>query len=192
MDDLERVLGYNDYADDSRPAEVVGPEMVAMSFWTPQFCKAIIRAAEAVGGFEPQPDDPVPGHEISLAAISPRLFEAVQNDFGVRVWPQLQQHWPLIDYYGLRDVFVIKYQPGQQEELRMHHDVAQVSGSLKLNDDYEGAELEFPRQNMTNASMKVGELLAWPSMVTHAHRSAPIKSGTKYSLTFWCELPLIG
>jgi len=191
MDDLERVLGYKDYADNSRAAEVVGPEMLSLSYWKPDFCAAIIRAAEAVGGFEPQPDDPVPGHEISLAMISPRLFEAVQNDFGMRIWPQLQGHWPLIDYYGLRDVFVIKYQPGLQEELRIHHDVAQVSASVKLNDDYEGADLEFPRQGMSNSSMKVGEMLAWPSMVTHAHRSAPIKSGVKYSLTFWCELPLI-
>ena len=191
MDDLERVLGYRDYADDSRPAEVVGPEMLAMSYWTPDFCHAIIRAAEAVGGFEAQPDDPVPGHEISLAVISPRLFETVQDDFGMRIWPQLQQHWPLIDYYGLRDVFVIKYEPGMQEELRMHHDVAQVSASVKLNDDYEGAELDFPRQGMSNASMKVGEMLAWPSLVTHAHCSKPITKGVKYSLTFWCELPLI-
>ena len=64
MDDLERVLGYRDYADNSRAAEVVGPEMLSLSYWKPDFCAAIICAAEAVGGFEPQPDDPVPGHEI--------------------------------------------------------------------------------------------------------------------------------
>ncbi len=32
-----------------------------------------------------------------------------------------------IDYYGLRDVFVIRYALGEQETLRIHHDLAQMS-----------------------------------------------------------------
>jgi hypothetical protein len=161
-----------------------------MSCWTPQFCQALIRAAEAAGGFAAEPGDPVPGHEISLAMISPRLFEAVQNDMGERIWPQLQQHWPLIDYHGINDAFIIKYQQGGQEQLRPHHDVAQVSASIKLNDAYEGAVLEFPRQGANNAALPVGSLLAWPSLVTHPHHSTQITKGTKYSLTIWFELPL--
>jgi predicted 2-oxoglutarate/Fe(II)-dependent dioxygenase YbiX len=61
---------------------------------------------------------------------------------------------------------------------------------VKLNDDYEGAELSFPRQGVSNAGLAVGELVAWPSLVTHPHESLPIRSGVKYSLTIWCELPL--
>ena len=190
VDDLERILGYSDAIDASTPIAKVADELFAMSCWTPQFCSALIRAAEAAGGFSVQPGDPVPGHEISLALISPRLFEAVQDDMGMRIWPQLQRHWPLIDYHGINDVFIIKYEKGGQEELRQHHDVAQVSASIKLNDTYEGALLEFPRQNFTNAQLPVGSLLAWPSLVTHPHGSTPITNGTKYSLTIWFELPL--
>ena len=190
VDDLERILGYSDAIDPSAPITKVADELFAMSCWTPQFCSALIRAAEAAGGFSVQLGDPVPGHEISLALISPRLFEAVQDDMGMRIWPQLQQHWPLIDYHGINDVFIIKYEKGGQEELRQHHDVAQVSASIKLNDTYEGALLEFPRQNFTNAQLPVGSLLAWPSLVTHPHGSTPITNGTKYSLTIWFELPL--
>jgi hypothetical protein len=189
-DDLVRVLGYVDAIDDTLAMHKVGNEMFAMSCWTPQFCAALIRAAEAAGGFAPEPGDPVPGHEISLAMISPRLFEAVQNDMGERIWPQLQQQWPLIDYHRINDAFIIKYQQGGQEELRPHHDVAQVSASIKLNDTYEGAVLEFPRQAADNAALPVGSLLAWPSLVTHPHHSTPITKGVKYSLTIWFELPL--
>jgi predicted 2-oxoglutarate/Fe(II)-dependent dioxygenase YbiX len=122
--------------------------------------------------------------------ISPRLFEAVQNDMGARIWPVLKNEWPLIDYHGINDAFVIKYESGGQESLRLHHDVAQVSASIKLNDDYEGAVLEFPRQGVSNADIPVGSLLAWPSLVTHPHHSTPITRGVKYSLTMWFELPL--
>jgi predicted 2-oxoglutarate/Fe(II)-dependent dioxygenase YbiX len=67
--------------------------------------------------------------------------------------------------------------------------VAQVSASVRLNDGYEGGALEFPRHRFTNAEVPVGALLAWPSFVTHPHRSAPVRHGVKYSLTIWFELP---
>ncbi|MEZ5216226.1 MAG: hypothetical protein R2705_23855 [Ilumatobacteraceae bacterium] len=189
IDDLRRILGYEDAIDERTGIEVIGPEMVRVPCWTPEFCAALIRAAEAVGAFEPQPDDPVPGHEVSLAVISPRLYHVVEQDLGERIWPQLQQHWPQIDYHGLRDAFVIKYALGQQTELRLHHDVAQVSGSIKLNDGYEGGVLDFPRQGVDNTGLAVGELVAWPSLVTHPHESTVLTAGTKYSLTIWFELP---
>ena len=190
VDDLSRILSYQEAINESVSIHEVASEMYAMSCWTPEFCAALIRAADLVGGYTSHQSDPVPGQEISLAAISPSLFEAVQNDVGMRIWPQLQQHWSLIDYHGINDAFIIKYQQGGQEELRPHHDVAQVSASIKLNDAYEGATLEFPRQGVNNAELPVGSLLAWPSLVTHPHHSTRITKGTKYSLTIWFELPL--
>ena len=186
--DIERILGFQDAIDDG-PLEVVAQEILALRCFTPQFCAALIRAAEACGGFDSHPDDPVPGRELSLTQISPRLFEALQNDLGSRIWPKLQDHWEQIDYFGLNDAFVIKYEQGGQEELRLHHDVAQVSGSVKLNDNYTGAELEFPRQHFDNSSVPVGSLLVWPSLVTHPHQTRALESGTKYGLTIWFELP---
>ena len=189
IDDLQRVLGYVDVVDDSAPIAAVGADLYVASFWTPQFCAAIVRAAEAIGAFEPQEDDPVPGHEVSLAVISPRLFEHVIIDIGERLWPQLRQVWPYIDYHGLRDAFVIRYAIGEQESLRIHHDVAQVSASIKLNDGYEGGDLEFPLQGFSNADLPVGSVLAWPSLVTHPHQTNQLRGGVKYALTIWCELP---
>jgi hypothetical protein len=183
------VLGYFGAADDSEPLVAVGSDIYAGSFWTGEFCAALVRAAEATGAFEPQPDDPVPGHEVSLALISPRLYEKVQDDIGVRLWPQLQKYWPYIDYHGLRDAFVIRYALGEQESLRIHHDVAQVSASIKLNDGYEGGELEFPLQGVDNTALPVGAVLAWPSLVTHPHQTNQLRAGVKYALTIWCELP---
>ena len=189
--DFEQLFGYKDVVDSSSNLERVGDELLVLSCWTSEFCSLIIRATQAAGCFAPTAGDPVPGHEVSLALISPRLFENIQNDFGMRIWPQLQQHWPLIDYHGIQDIFVIKFEVGQQQELRLHHDIAQVSASIKLNNDYEGAELEFPRQKYSNREIPVGHMLAWPSLVTHPHRSSPIVSGVKYSATVWFELPIV-
>lgn len=190
LDDLTMLLTYEGAIDDAldAPAVEVAPDIYSMRFWTPTFCTAVIRAAELIG-FEPDPDDPVPGHEVSLAAISPALYRAVETDIGMRVWPRLQEHWPLIEYQGLRDTFVIRYLPGEQESLRIHQDIAQVSATVRLNDGYEGAALAFPRQGYDNSGQPVGSLLAWPSLVTHPHEAGPLTSGVKYGLTIWCELP---
>jgi len=190
VDDLARVLGYVGAIDESTGVTEVGPDLLLVPCWTREFCAALIRAATAVGGFEAHPDDPVPGHEVSLAAISPRLYETVQNDLGVRIWQQLQTVWPLIDYHGLRDAFVIRYAAGEQEELRLHHDIAQVSATIRLDDSYDGAELSFPRQGYDNRDQPVGSLLAWPSLVTHPHESLPLRGGVKHAVTIWFELPI--
>jgi hypothetical protein len=190
-DDLARILGYRGAIDEQTGVTELGPDLLVVPCWTPRFCAAVVRAAELVG-YASDPDDPVPGHEVSLATISPRLYEAVQDDLGRRIWPQLQQVWPLIDYHGLRDAFVIRYAMGEQESLREHHDVAQVSGSVKLDDDHEGGALRFTRQGVDNAAVAVGSLLAWPSLVTHPHEATPLQRGVKHGLTIWFELPFAG
>jgi hypothetical protein len=188
-DDLQQVFGYHGAIDDRTGVTTAADDVLVIPCWTPQFCATIVRAAGAIGAFERQPDDPVPGHEVSLAVISPKLFETVQSDFGQRIWPQIQTVWPYVDYYGLRDAFVIRYAPGEQESLRIHHDVAQISGSIKLNDGYAGAALSFPRQVFDNSALPVGEMLVWPSLVTHPHETTQLVSGVKYALTIWFELP---
>lgn len=35
----------------------------------------------------------------------------------------------------------------------------------------------------------VGDLVAWPSLVTHPHGGAPVTAGVKYGLTVWFALP---
>ena len=189
MDDLQAILGYQG-AQSHGSAVEVAPDIITMPFWTPEFCATVIRAAQAAGGFEHESSDPVGSYDLSLAAISPRLFEALEQDIGARLWPAIREWWPIVDYHGLRDAFVIHYALGQQETLRLHHDVAQVSASIKLNSGYQGAELVFPRQGFSNAEVPVGDVIAWPSLVTHPHESLPLRAGEKFSLTIWCELPL--
>jgi hypothetical protein len=188
-DELQQLFGYEGAIDARTGIVEVAPDLLVVPCWTAQFCATVIRAAEALGAFEPQPDDPVPGHEVSLAVISPRLFETAQDDFGRRLWPQIRTVWPYVDYHGLRDAFVIRYASGEQESLRIHHDLAQISGSVKLSDGYAGAELRFPRQQYDNSGVSVGEMLVWPSLVTHPHETAQLTSGVKYALTVWFELP---
>ena len=190
-DALRVLLGYSGATVNATPTTHRAVDLISLPCFTPVFCSTLIAAAEAAGAFASAPGDPVPGHEISLARISPVLYENLESDMGERIWPRLQEEWELIEYRGINDAFVIRYDATTGTALRLHHDVAQVSASVKLNDDYSGGTLEFPRQGFTNADIPVGHLLAWPSLVTHPHRSLPVTRGVKYSLTIWFEMPIV-
>ncbi len=172
--------------------EMVAPEILTVPFFSANAAADLIELAEATSLWGSDPDDPVPGDEVSLAVLSPKLFHRVEDHVDEIVVPALRAHWPELAWRGLHDAFVIRYRAGTSApsaELHLHHDVAQISGSVRLNDGYEGGALEFPRQRWTNAGVSVGDLVVWPSLVTHPHRGAPVTNGTKYGLTLWFRLP---
>jgi Rps23 Pro-64 3,4-dihydroxylase Tpa1-like proline 4-hydroxylase len=56
---------------------------------------------------------------------------------------------------------------------------------IYLNDDYEGGEIYFRKQNLT-IKPKANSLVAFPSTEEFVHEAKPIASGTKYIITsFW-------
>ena len=87
--------------------------------------------------------------------------------------------------YGVRDAFIMKYTPETQNKLALHHDASLVTGSIKLNEQYKGGSLVYPRQDMSNDNTKVGNCILFPGQVTHGHQCLEITEGTKYSLTIW-------
>ena len=171
-DDLVRLLAYMPRPG---PAKMIAPEILRVPFWGPEQSATIVRESEAVNAWASDPEDPVPGMEVSLATISPVLFEHVERHLAERVVPALREFWPEFAWTGVHDAFVIKYAAGSEAtSLALHHDVAQLSGSVRLNAGFEGGALEFPRQDWSNTDVGVGDLIMWPSLVTHPHRGAPV------------------
>ena len=91
--------------------------------------------------------------------------------------------------FGIHKSISIKdnpeYKIGKQTSLRLHHDMSLVTGSMKLNNDYTGGVLNFPRQGVNNLETSVGSVIIWPGQVTHGHECTEVTSGTKYGLTLW-------
>ncbi|MEM7193412.1 MAG: glycosyltransferase family 25 protein [Pseudomonadota bacterium] len=166
---------------------VPSPDILQLTFWTDGFCRLLIETAESLDEWQSLPGDNVPGQELRLRRISEKLYQNVVAHFEWRVVPWLQQHWLPYSYCGIKDIFLIKYSASTQAELDLHNDRAHVSASIKLNDQYRGGVLEFPRQQFTNQNVPVGSMIVWPSSLTHPHRSTPVEQGTKYSLTFWTQ-----
>ncbi len=164
--------------------EVIDDDMIMMDFMTPEKCQEMIKLAEDQE-FHCHYADNVPSQDLRLREIG--LWNELERHWNKTVYDIVYKYWEPCHMYGLRDAFIIKYEMDKQRSLRLHNDASMVTGSVKLNDDYTGGVLKFPRQNITNEDIPIGKLILFPGQCTHGHTSTELLSGTKYSLTIWSQ-----
>ena len=164
--------------------EVIDDDMIMMDFMTPDKCQEMIKLAEDQE-FHCHYADNVPSQDLRLREIG--LWNELEKHWNKTVYDVVYKYWEPCHMYGLRDAFIIKYEMDKQRSLRLHNDASMVTGSVKLNDDYTGGVLNFPRQNITNEDIPIGKLILFPGQCTHGHTSTELLSGTKYSLTIWSQ-----
>jgi hypothetical protein len=169
-------FGTSDYKE-------IGPEMLLVDFLTPSQCEEWIRLGEENKSWNPHPHDKFPSHDIHLNKLG--LMEECDHWWRTVAAPVFEKYWKPTRHYHLRKAFLMKYSMDTQKTLGLHNDAALVTGSVKLNDDYEGATLIFPRQGITNKDIPIGKMILFPSQLTHGHHVDQLTSGVKYSATFW-------
>ena len=163
--------------------KVIGNEMLLVDFLSPSQCEDWIRIGNEHGGWEPHYADKFPSHDIHLKLLG--LWDETNawwNRVAARVF---EDYWRPLANHHLRKAFLMKYSADTQKTLGLHNDASLVTGSVKLNDDYEGATLIFPRQDVTNKDIPIGKMILFPGQVTHGNSVDELKSGPKYSATFW-------
>ena len=183
-------LGYVEEAEVLSPVyhkgleyEEIAPEILVTDFMSADQCKRYIEVSESLGRWGELDGDKFPAQEIRLKEIG--LWDEISEQWAERLSKICEKHWHPEAYLGLRDAFTMRYSMDTQTELGLHTDASLFTGSVKLNNDYAGAELVFPRQEFSNKDVKVGQCILFPSMVTHGHKVLPLRGGKKYSLTMW-------
>ena len=162
--------------------EIISDDIICIDFMTPYMCDKMIEIADG-HKFDKLSYDKVPGKELRLTEMG--LWEELEKHWLKTVYDISYKFWEPCHIYGLRDAFIIRYSMDTQRFLKRHHDASLVTGSVKLNDEYTGGLLEFPRQGITNKDIPVGKCLLFPGQVSHPHLSSELESGVKYSLTIW-------
>ena len=158
---------------------------VLYNFLSNDFCDDLIAECEKLGEWQELKNDIYPAQEIRLKKLNSIYYEAFNKAYLRKIVPLVENRWSPLKMYGIRDLFTIKYSMDTQRKLNLHHDMSLVSGSLKLNNNYSGGELHFPRQGVSNSQLDVGSIILWPGQVTHPHECKELQSGVKYSLTLW-------
>lgn len=183
-------MNYIDYVVFNPKVQEVATDILCIEFWKPEFCKFVINAADSINQYESRPTDPVPGQELRIDNISRDFYISFCKHWKFVLQPILEKFYMLPTeqwFMGWKVPFIIKYEMNKQKSLRPHMDGSLVTGTVRLNDEYEGGELTFPRQKYTNKDVPVGSILIWPSSIQHIHYSDELKSGTKYSLVAWTK-----
>lgn len=181
---------YTDYVVFNPKVEEVATDILCIEYWKPEFCKLIIDTADQINRYESRPEDPVPGQELRIDAISRDLYISFCKHWKQVIQPILSEFYMLPTeqwFMGWRIPFIIKYEMNKQRYLRPHMDGSLVTGTVRLNDEYTGGDLVFPRQKYRNTKVPVGSMLVWPSSIQHIHYSDELLSGTKYSLVAWTK-----
>ena len=169
----------------SNTYEVLREDMIIADFMTPEQCDRMIEIADKNGEWSSLAYDKFPAQEIRLQELN--LWAELSAHWDNHIVPIIEKHWTPIQMYGVRDAFVMRYAVDTQKELPLHHDASYVTGSVKLNEDYKGGNLSFPRQTFTNEQIPRGKLLLFPGAVSHPHECTELTEGTKYSLTIWTQ-----
>ena len=188
---FERI--YKQRYDESSPIfsmpadtfEVIDKDMLLIDFMTEAQCAELIELAEKNGDWKSLPNDTTPAQELRLKELN--LYIALEEHWEKNVKPVIEKYWDPLVVYGVRDAFLLRYSPATQSKLKLHHDASHVTGSVKLNSNYSGGELSFPRQGISNADIPVGKLLLFPGQVTHPHECLELTEGVKYSMTIWSQ-----
>jgi|SRR6056300_1311386 len=163
----------------------VGADILLVDFLQEEFCNIIVNACMSLNSWAPNKRDKrYFTQDIHLKNELPDLYSIIQEHLDTVVWREVGAWWS-VDSFSVSDLFAIRYSSDGQTSLPLHHDDSFITGSVKLNNNYSGAELVLPRQKFSNTEVPVGSLLVFPGKITHPHKCDPLISGEKFSLTIW-------
>ena len=162
-------------------------EIFHTKFFTESYCSLLYEVFKEQKEWSKIPGYKYTTHDIQLADRFPDLYEIIKERVEYIIFSTMGKIWSCDPSVQTSDIFVVKYSEDTQKELKPHIDQSYISGSIKLNNDYTGGVLMFPRQHVTNQDIAPGDLLLWPSQITHEHYSTVLEQGEKYSITIWTD-----
>jgi len=165
--------------------EEVASDILKLKFLTPDGLDLVLGAVKSINTWFPNnSDENYFTQDMHLEKDLPDLYEMLVEHLHDHVYPAVSGHW-MIPRFEVKNLFSIRYTLDTQTKLHLHHDDSFISASVKLNDDYEGAELYFPTKAFNNSDIAPGDIIVWPSNITHPHCCKDLISGEKHSLTIW-------
>lgn len=171
--------------------EQQAPYIFTTPFLTKEYCASILEECNTLNtwGSEANDEDYFT-QDIYFKEELPDAYATIEIGLKALVYPTLSE----LMYTEIPDphqIFAIKYAKGLQTYLPLHRDESYISGSIKLNNDYEGGELMFPEEMYSNKNTGIGDLVLWPASITHPHFCNRLTEGEKYAITIWTDYPTI-
>tara|TARA_B100001093_G_scaffold93118_1_gene85332 strand:+ start:5937 stop:7493 length:1557 start_codon:yes stop_codon:yes gene_type:complete len=127
-----------------------------------------------------------PTYDIAIENI-PNVFSFCLHGIMPLIKEHIEQCYTIdIQNIDVRDLFIVKYGENEQHSLDLHYDgeESNITASILLNNDFEGAELEYEDGCITH--LNTGYLCL--HTINHKHKVLPLKNGTRYVLVFFLHI----
>lgn len=165
----------------------LGTDILHTPFLSEDICEIILECLKEKNTWFYEAKNPHHTDDIHFKKDLPEWYAILEEGL-LAVLVPATKYWDISSAdIEIINMFAVRYTLSEKTELAKHHDDSYITCSLKLNSNYEGGELFFPRQKTTNKQANVGDLLIWPGQITHPHSSLPLVSGEKYSITVWTK-----
>ncbi len=172
-------------------------DIIVTPFWTEEFCNDIVKLSTVNQNkftnniqFVSTGYKKLGWDDLDIGKLDHNFFQNYVTHFEEDVINILHEcYTPTFgNIGGWFSPYIIRYtDKGQKADL--HHDISHITINIKLNKEYQGCDLYFPRQNFDTKDIPVGYAVIWPSTVTHPHGSTELLEGTKYSFISWTWPP---
>jgi GR25 family glycosyltransferase involved in LPS biosynthesis len=164
-------------------------DVYTFPLFTEEFCKLLIQEANDSNKWTKKRHDYYPATDMLITELGlqwyyQRILKEYVYPVAIHMWHLEGKGWDVMN----SENFIIKYEETVQGHLSLHHDYADISCVLALNEGYEGGGTYFSKQRKLHKG-KTGCVSIHPSQITHRHGARPVVKGERYVLVSFCRKP---
>tara|TARA_A100001015_G_C15011238_1_gene723194 strand:- start:1061 stop:1822 length:762 start_codon:yes stop_codon:yes gene_type:complete len=161
-------------------------------YFTDAFCDELVKDLRNFDGWTKDRHGNYPTNDVLLHEYNPHLHEIYSTCLNNIVLPLVNTIYEGSTFKKENfnhETFIVRYKPGVQNSLRLHHDASTFSVILNLSQDevdFKGGGTYFPQHEALIKPPK-GYLVVHPGKMTHWHGVRPITSGERYVIVSFCK-----
>jgi hypothetical protein len=165
------------------------PNVYTIPAFTDEFCDYIIEEAESCNcwTFNRHEFYPTTDMLLDVLGLTETYNEILKEyfwDIAIDKFKLEEPEWRKLN----PENFLARYHPFAQYHLSLHHDDAQITTVVTLNENFTGGGTYFSKQK-TKLQGKKGWISIHPGQITHRHGGLPVESGQRYIIVSFCRLP---
>ena len=161
-------------------------------YFTNAFCDELVRDLKKFDNWTKDRHGNYPTNDVLLIDYHPSLYGIYHTCMKNIIVPLVNTLYEGSTFKPEKlehETFIVRYKPGVQNSLRLHHDASIFSIILNLSEDgvdFEGGGTYFPQHEKLIKEPK-GNLVIHPGRMTHWHGVRPITSGERYVIVSFCK-----
>ena len=160
--------------------------LYSFHYFTDAFCDELVKDLKGFDGWTKDRHGNYPTNDVLLQDYNSNLhgiYSTCINNIVLPIINTIYEGSTFKKENFKHETFIVRYKPGVQNSLRLHHDASTFSIILNLSQegvDFEGGGTYFQKWKMSINPKQIGTMTLHPGNITHKHGAQPVTEGTRY------------